>query len=87
MTLRGDGSSFLTEYGYRLGGEQKLDVNCEAIHLGKRAESRINASGVLEGRAFKLLRGTIDLRRGCSAMRIADEGDRIDPGRRRPDGG
>lgn len=66
VTLRGDGSSVLVEYGYRLGGDQRLDVNCEAIHLGKRAQSQINASGVLEGRAFKLFRGTIDLRRGCS---------------------
>lgn len=66
VTLRGDGSSFLTEYGYRLGGEERLDVNCEAIHLGKKTESRINASGVLSGSAFKLFRGTIDFRRGCS---------------------
>lgn len=66
VTLRGDGSSFLAEYGYRLGDTQRLDVNCEAIHLGKRTQSRINASGVLAGEAFKLFRGTIDLRRGCS---------------------
>lgn len=66
VTLRGDGSSFLTEYGYRLSGDQRLDVNCEAIHLGKRTECAINASGVLAERAFKLFRGTIDLRCGCS---------------------
>ena len=66
VTLRGDGSSFLTEYGYRLGGAQRLDVNCEVIHLGRKTRSEIRTSGVLRDRAFKLFRGTIDLRRGCA---------------------
>lgn len=66
VTLEGEGSSFSAEIGFRLGGTEKLDVNCEAIHLGRRTESDIHASGVLSGEAFKLLRGTIDLRTGCS---------------------
>lgn len=65
VELLGDGSSFAAEIGYRLGGDDVLDVNCEAIHAGKKTESAINASGVLSGRASKLLRGTIDLRKGC----------------------
>lgn len=65
VELAGDGSSFAAELGYRLGGDEVLDVNCEAIHRGKKTESAIHASGVLSERAFKLLRGTIDLRRGC----------------------
>ena len=65
VELAGDGSSFAAEIGYRLGGDDALDVNCEAIHTGKKTESAINASGVLSGRASKLLRGTIDLRNGC----------------------
>ena len=66
VELAGDGSSFAAELGYRLGGAERLDVNCEAIHTGKRTQSAIRASGALSERAFKLLRGTIDLRRGCA---------------------
>lgn len=66
VRLAGDGSSFAAELGYRLDGEEKLDVNCEAIHTGKRTESAIHASGALSGTAVKLLRGTIDLQRGCT---------------------
>ena len=65
VELAGDRSSFAAEIGYRLGGDGALDVNCEAIHTGKKTESAINASGVLSDRASKLLRGTIDLRNGC----------------------
>ena len=66
VELAGDGSSFAAEIGYRLDGSEKLDINCEAIHTGKKTNSNIHASGVLSGHAFKLLRGTIDLRTGCS---------------------
>lgn len=65
VELEGDGSSFAAEIGYRLGGDEALDVNCEAIHTGRKTESAIRASGVLSDRAHKLLRGTIDLRKGC----------------------
>ena len=65
VELSGEGSSFAAEIGYRLGGDDVLDVNCEAIHTGKKTESAINASGVLSDRASKVLRGTIDLRNGC----------------------
>lgn len=66
VELSGEDSAFHAELGYRLGGCEKLDVNCAAIHTGKRSKSFIHASGVLSDRAFKLLRGTIDLRRGCA---------------------
>lgn len=65
VELAGDRSSFAAEIGYRLDGDDVLDANCEAIHTGKKTESSINASGVLSGKASKLLRGTIDLRNGC----------------------
>lgn len=65
VELAGDKSSFAAEIGYRLDGDEVLDVNCEAIHTGQKTESAINASGVLSDRASKLLRGTIDLRNGC----------------------
>lgn len=66
VVLEGDGSSFAGEIGYRLEGNSRLDINCEAIHTGRKTESSIRASGVLSDQAFKLLRGTIDLRTGCS---------------------
>ena len=65
VELAGDKSSFAAEIGYRLGGDDVLDVNCEAIHTGQKTESAINASGVLSDKASKVLRGTIDLRKGC----------------------
>ena len=66
VVLEGNGSSFDAEIGYQLKGNEKLDINCEAIHTGKKTVSCIHASGVLSGRARKILRGTIDLRTGCS---------------------
>ena len=63
VTLAGAGSRFEANIGYRLEGEELMDMNCEAIHTGKKTESLIRASGVLFDRASKLLRGTIDLRR------------------------
>lgn len=66
VALEGDGSSFVCKIGYRLSGEELLDMNCEAIHTGKKTTCDISASGVLRDRASKLFRGTIDLRAGCS---------------------
>ena len=66
VALDGKGSSFKAAVGYRLCGEEIYDVNCEAIHTGQKTVSDIFASGVLSDKAFKLLRGTIDLRRGCA---------------------
>ena len=64
--LAGDRSAFTAEIGYRLGGEDLLDMNYEAVHTGKRTECAIRASGVLRDRADKLFRGTIDFRKGCA---------------------
>jgi Fe-S cluster assembly scaffold protein SufB len=66
VTLEGRGSSFQADIGYQLTGTEQYDVNCEAIHLGKRTESNIRSLGVLSQNAEKLLRGTIDFRTGCS---------------------
>jgi len=66
VALQGEGSSFTADIGYRLDGKDRYDANCEAIHTGRRTESAISASGVLSDRAHKLLRTTIDLRRGCA---------------------
>lgn len=65
VALEGDGSSFAAEIGYRLTGTDVMDMNVEAIHLGRKTESAIHASGVMSGKSEKILRGTIDLRKGC----------------------
>ena len=66
VTLAGDDSNFTADIGYQLADEDRYDINCEAIHLGKCTESAIRASGVLADEATKLMRGTIDFRTGCS---------------------
>ena len=66
VNLAGRESSFAANVCYRLDGTEKYDLNCEAIHTGKRTESVISASGVLADKASKLMRGTIDFRPGCS---------------------
>ena len=63
--LAGDGSSFAAETAFLRSGEELLDLNVEAVHLGRRTESGIHVSGVMSGRSGKIFRGTIDLRRGC----------------------
>ncbi|MBR0086712.1 MAG: SufD family Fe-S cluster assembly protein [Lachnospiraceae bacterium] len=65
VNLLGKGSSFTADIGYSLSGEGVYDVNCEAIHKGEETTSTITASGLLSGKARKLLRGTIDLQKGC----------------------
>lgn len=65
VALSGVDSSFAAEIGYRLDGRDRLDVNCEAIHTGRRTRSTIHASGVMSGASAKILRSTIDLQKGC----------------------
>ncbi len=65
VAVEGEESSFAASIGYKLGGTEKADINCEAIHTGPKSRSDIYSSGVLSGQADKLLRGTIDLRHGC----------------------
>ena len=66
VTLAGKESTFSANVCCRLEGTEKYDLNCEAIHTGKRTQSAISASGVLADKASKLMRGTIDFRTGCS---------------------
>ncbi len=76
VRMEGNGSSFTADIGYDLNGYEKYDVNCEAIHLGRRTESRIASSGVLKDRAAKLLRGTIDFRNGCTGS-VGSESEEV----------
>lgn len=63
--LKGDNSSLKTDIGYLLQGAQHLDMNYIANHIGKRTNCDIHVDGVLRDEAFKLFRGTIDLRKGA----------------------
>lgn len=66
VALEGDVSCLDAAIGYLVSGDGHLDMNYEAVHTGKKTRCEITASGVLRDRAFKLLRGTIDLKNGCS---------------------
>lgn len=64
--LAGDGSDLESDIGYLAGGESHLDMNLVAYHTGKKTNSRMDAAGVLSGKAKKIFRGTIDFRKGCA---------------------
>ena len=64
--LRGESSDLESDIGYLLGGESRLDMNLEAVHTGKKTNSRMDAAGVLSGKAVKIFRGTIDFQKGCA---------------------
>jgi Fe-S cluster assembly scaffold protein SufB len=68
----GDGSAFRLDLGYLGRGGRKLDFNYDAVQRGKKTDSRMNVHGVLADSAQKLLRATIDFRRG-SAGSTGDE--------------
>lgn len=63
--LKGASSVFTSDIGYIVKGRESLDINSCVVHYGRRTSSRIDASGVLRGRASKIFRGTIDFRRGA----------------------
>ena len=64
--LRGESSDLESDIGYLLGGESRLDMNLEAVHTGKKTNSRMDVAGVLSGKAVKIFRGTIDFQKGCA---------------------
>ncbi len=47
-------------------GTQRFDMNYVALHKGKKTKSNFLADGILEDQAFKLLRGTIDFKKGSA---------------------
>ncbi len=76
VILSGEGSEFRADIGFFVGGTGRYDLNCEAVHEGKKSTSEIRASGVLSGSAKKLLRGTIDFRKGCSGA-VGNESEEV----------
>ncbi|MBR1811049.1 MAG: SufD family Fe-S cluster assembly protein [Clostridia bacterium] len=65
-SLEGTASALVSDVGYLVGRDARLDMNYVAYHTGKKTTCDINASGVLSGNAYKLFRGTIDFRNGCA---------------------
>ena len=66
MDLKGDFRSFEARIGYLGEEKQHLDMNYVARHHGRKTQSLMESSGVLDEDAFKLFRGTIDFVKGCS---------------------
>ncbi|KUE74040.1 hypothetical protein AUQ37_06605 [Candidatus Methanomethylophilus sp. 1R26] len=58
-----------------IGGDTVLDMNYEAVHRGKRSESRMDADGSLCDRSRKTFRGTIDFRSGCVGSKGSEKED------------
>jgi len=63
--LLGKGSNLKTDIGYLIKGQEHLDMNHIANHIGQKTTSDLDIDGVLRDGAFKLFRGTIDLRKGA----------------------
>lgn len=63
--LRGYAASANVNTHYLGHGEQQLDFNYVLRHHGKKTTCNLYANGVLAGKSSKVLRGTIDLIRGC----------------------
>ncbi len=63
--LAGYKSSLKNDLAYRVMGDSHLDINDFANHTGKKTECEINVNGVLRDKASKILRATIDLKKGA----------------------
>ena len=69
VDLKGSASSFRAGIGYHVRTGQMMDMNYVVNHLGKKTQSLMEASAVLEDHADKLFRGTIDFQRGCAGAK------------------
>ena len=76
MNLSGAKSSFDAQIGYYGKDKQKIDMNYVARHIGKKTVSNMETNGVLEDGAFKLFRGSIDFKPGCSGAK-GDEKEEV----------
>lgn len=75
IALRGDGSSSQVFIGYQGAGEEKLDFNYNAVHVGKNTDSGMTVNGVLRDSSQKTFRGTIDFKTGSSGAVGAETED------------
>lgn len=65
VDLKEDKSSFITNLAYVVNGTNSLDMNYVIKHRGKKTDSNIDVKGVLRDSAYKLFRGTIDIKKGA----------------------
>ncbi|MCR4653934.1 MAG: SufD family Fe-S cluster assembly protein [Eubacterium sp.] len=65
IDLEGFKSSLKNNLAYRVSGSRHLDINNFANHTGRKTESEIIVNGVLRDSASKILRATIDLKKGA----------------------
>ncbi|MCD7785432.1 MAG: SufD family Fe-S cluster assembly protein [Oscillospiraceae bacterium] len=75
VDLFGEHSTFSANSGYRVKTNQSLDMNYVVRHTGRKTESNIFASGILENDSAKLFRGTIDLIKGCAGAKGTENED------------
>ena len=68
-TLAGKEADFTAAIGYQVTGDNRLDMNYNAVHEGKKTTSSMTANGVLRDRAKKLFRGTIDFKKGAAGAK------------------
>lgn len=74
--LLGENSNFDAAVGYFGRRGQKIDINFVANHYGKQSTCTMIADGVLQERAEKIYRGTIDFKTG-SAGAQGDEKETV----------
>ncbi len=73
--LEGKKSAFDAKIGYYTSVNQKLDMNYTVRHRGKKTESMMEVSGVLQDGSSKLFRGTIDFVPGCAGAKGTERED------------
>ncbi len=73
--LEGKKSAFDAKIGYYTSVNQKLDMNYTVRHRGKKTESLMEISGVLQDGSSKLFRGTIDFVPGCAGAKGTERED------------
>lgn len=74
--LRGHDATANVNTHYLGHGEQEHDFNYVLRHHGKKTTCNLYANGVLAGKSSKVLRGTIDLIRGCKGA-VGQETDNV----------
>ncbi len=62
--LMGKNASLDVKTGYLTRGSQLLDINYNTVQRGKKTNCQMSFDGVLDGKAQKAFRGTIDFRKG-----------------------
>ncbi len=63
--LSGSEASFKSRTAYAVGKNQLLDMNYVVTQTGKKTDCDMQVKGVVDGKAVKIHRGTIDFKNGC----------------------